>query len=195
MKEVRVLILNGSPRKNGKVSQLLHIIEQNFLKQNAKVNFYDVCTLNFTPCKGCMACRSKKTCILPSDDAHKICQAIDKCDLLIAGTPVYWGNMNGQLKCLFDRTAGIMMGESKHGIPLPLQKGKKAVIITSCTTPFPFNIFAGQTTKAFNSLKEILSYSGFKIKKGINLSGTKNMKELPPRFIKKALSITPESML
>lgn len=35
--------------------------------------------------------------------------------MIIVGTPVYWGNMNGKLKSLFDRLVGIMMAESKSG--------------------------------------------------------------------------------
>mgnify|MGYP002626738246 FL=1 len=83
-----------------------------------------------------------------------------------------------------------MMGESKHGIPLPLHKGKKAVIITSCTTPFPFNILAGQTTKAEKALKEILGYSGFKVTKKIRLAGTKGIEEVPESALKKARKCT-----
>ena len=55
-------------------------------------------------------------CILPADDAHIIAEEIKNCDMLIAGTPVYWGNMNGKLKALFDRLVYVLMKESKRGI-------------------------------------------------------------------------------
>lgn len=183
---MNILILNGSPRKNGKVSQLLHTAEKSLLEKGNSVTFVDVSSIKFKPCIGCMACRSKGSCILPQDDAHKIAEEIKNCDDIIVGSPVYWGNMNGYLKCLFDRLVGVMMGESKHGMPIPLHKGKKAVIITSCTTPFPFNILAGQTTKAEKAIKEILGYSGFKVHAKIRLAGTKGMKEVPQSALKKA---------
>ena len=110
---------------------------------------------------------------MPEDDAHKIAQEIDNCNILIAGTPVYWGNMNGKLKSLFDRQVGTMMKESKFGSPLPLHKGKKAIVVTSCTTPFPFNYLCGQSTGAVRAVKEILKSSGFKIIKTKNISNTK----------------------
>ena len=81
------------------------------------------------------------------------------------------------------------MGETKLGMPLPLHKGKRALVVTSCTTPFPFNVLAGQSTKAVQAMKEILSYSGFKIFGKIVLPGTKGMKELPPRVEKKARTL------
>ena len=89
------------------------------------------------------------------------------------GTPVYWGNMNGKLKSLFDRLVGVLMGESKLGIPIPLHKGKKAVVVTACTTPFPFNYVCGQSSGAFRAVKEILKSSGFKIARKVNISNTK----------------------
>lgn len=186
---MNILILNGSPRKNGKISTILHAAEKSMLENGNSVTFVDVSSIQFKSCTGCMVCRSKGSCILPTDDAHKVAEEIKKCDHLIVGTPVYWGNMSGTLKCLFDRMVASMMGESKRGIPIPLHKGKKAVIVTACTTPFPFNILASQTTKAEKALKEILGYSGFKITKKIRLAGTKGMKEVPQKVLKKAAQI------
>ena len=186
---MNILILNGSPRSNGKVSTLLHYAESIFKENEHTVDYIDVCSINFSCCKGCMACRTKGTCMLPQDDAHIIENKITKCDLLIVGTPVYWGNMNGRLKCLFDRLVGVMMAESKYGIPIPLHKNKKAMVVIACTTPFPFNIFAGQSTKAFTAIREILHYSGFKITGKIILAGTKEMKKIPDKFFAKVKRI------
>ena len=172
---MKILVLNGSPRKNGNVSNLLKKESDRLLKKNpgAEIIWENVSDLNFSFCHGCMACRSKGSCLLPEDDAHKIENEIKECDMLMVGTPVYWANMNGKLKCLFDRLVGVLMGESKHGIPIPLHKGKKAVIVTSCTTPFPFNYFCGQSSGAVRAVREVLKSSGFKVIKKINLSNTK----------------------
>ncbi len=178
---MKLLVLNGSPRKQGNVARALREQVERFQAQNpqAEVVWKDVCDLQFEFCKGCMACRSKKTCILKPDDAHLIAGEVESCDALYVGTPVYWGNMNGKLKALFDRLVPVMMGESKHGIPIPLHKGKKAFVVTSCTTPFPFNYLCGQSTGAYNAIKEILKSSGFKIAGKKHLSGTK--KQLPEK--------------
>ncbi len=172
---MKILILNGSPRKNGNVSKLLKkkVDQLQIKNSSAEIIWENVSDLNFAFCHGCMACRSKGSCILPEDDAHRIEREIQECRLLIVGTPVYWGNMNGKLKCLFDRLVAVMMGESKRGIPRPLHKGKKAIIITSCTTPFPFNYICGQSTGAVRAVKEVLKSSGFRVIKKINLSNTK----------------------
>ncbi len=174
---MNILVLNGSPRKNGNVAvNLRKQVELYSAKKSCGENnvvWEDVCDLQFDFCKGCMACRSKKNCVLKKDDAHRIAEEINNCDVIFIGTPVYWGNMNGKLKSLFDRLVGTLMAESRYGIPLPLLKGKKAVIVTSCTTPFPFNYICGQSSGAYRALKEILKSSGFKIIKKIHISNTK----------------------
>lgn len=116
-----ILVLNGSPRKNGNVANRLKKELEKY--PNETVVWENVCDLQFSFCKGCMACRSKEACVFPSDDAHKIADEIKACDMLFVGTPVYWGNMNGKLKSLFDRLVGVLMAESNMGIPIPLHKG------------------------------------------------------------------------
>ncbi|MBR5932785.1 MAG: flavodoxin family protein [Treponema sp.] len=50
-----------------------------------------------------MKCRSTGNCIFPSDDAHRIGNLLQSCDVLVVGTPVYWGGMNGKLKEIPER--------------------------------------------------------------------------------------------
>ena len=183
---MKVLVLNGSPRKNGKVSQILGAMEKRLKADGHETEFVEVNGLDFKCCIGCMKCREKGDCILPKDDAHRIGASLKACDAIVVGSPVYWGNISGKLKSLFDRQVALMMGASKMGIPIPLLKGKKALIVNACTTPFPLNILAGQSTKAYAAVKEILYYSGVKIKGKIMLAGTKNMQALPEKIISRA---------
>ncbi|AEE17804.1 flavodoxin family protein [Treponema brennaborense] len=185
---MKILLLNGSPRNGGRLSQILRIIEES-AKRNDEVRSYTVSNLAFKSCIGCMACRKNRLCVLQKDDAHKIAEEIRTCDAVVVGTPVYWGNMNGDLKRLFDRLVGILMAETKLGIPKPLHEGKKAYIVVTCTTPFPFNILAGQSTKAVAAVKEVLAASGFKLKGKIVLPGTKGMEILPQKIERKAATL------
>lgn len=175
-----LLILNGSPRVKGTVAKILHEIEQGAKDSGCETVFIDVASLSFASCTGCMACRTKRACILPHDDAHDVAERIRHCAALVVGTPVYWGNMNGNLKRLFDRLVYALETESPLGIPCPHHKGKRAAIVTACTTPFPFNIVCGQTSKAAAALKEILSWSGFRVQSHIAMSGTKQTDKATP---------------
>ena len=99
-------------------------------------------------------------------------------DAVIIGAPCYWGNMPGEVKVLFDRMVYGMMGENSWGMPLPLHKGKKAIVVSTCTTPYPFNILYNQTHGVVKAFREILKWSGFKIVKTIERGGTKKHPEL-----------------
>ncbi|WP_296029846.1 flavodoxin family protein [uncultured Treponema sp.] len=131
-------------------------------------------SLKFSVCTGCMKCRSCGKCIFAGDDADVTGKKIVSADFLVVASPCWWGNMTGSLKSLFDRNVFRMMGESKHGIPLPLLKGKKAAIVTACTTPFPFNVICRQSSGVFNSIGEILKSAGIKITAKICAAGTKH---------------------
>lgn len=183
---MKILILNASPRRNGIISQAVerfadgasnsHVED---FSDNTQVEIVNVNDLKFAPCKGCMQCRNRGICCMPVDDAHRVAEKIFGCDVLVVAAPVYWGNMPGTLKTLFDRMVYALMGESKLGIPKPLHKGKDAYIITSCTTPFPFNFFCRQTSGMVAALKEILGTAGFKIRGKVVIPGTKAIKGLP----------------
>lgn len=175
---MKILILNSSPRRRGNISKMLEAMKQEAENGGAEVTFVHISDLQVRPCIGCMKCRDSLKCCLPEDDAQKVLQAVKEADALIVGAPCYWGNLPGELKVLFDRMVYGMMGENSWGMPLPLHRGKKAIIVSTCTTPYPFNILYHQTRGVVRALKEILKWSGFKIVKTIERGGTKKHPEL-----------------
>ena len=159
---MNVLYINGSPRSKGKVASIMRMInEASAFKHNT--DWIDVYSMKMMPCRGCMKCRDTGICILPRDDAHMAGEKISRADILIIGTPTYWGNMSSMLKMLFERNVPLFMGESKRGLPLPMQKGKHGVIISACTTPWPFSSLFNQSRGAIKAVKEVLHYGGYKI--------------------------------
>ena len=76
-----------------------------------------------------------------------------------------------------------MMGENSLGMPLALHKGKKVIIVSTCTTPYPFNILYNQTRGVVKALKEILKWSGFKVVKAIEKGGTGKHPDLTSKEI------------
>ena len=183
---MNILVLNASPRRNGTISQaacrFMEGVEESVagdFSEDVRIDVVNVADLRFAACRGCMQCRKCGHCCLPQDDAHRVAEKIVACDVLVVAAPVYWGNIPGTLKALFDRMVYVMMGESKRGIPLPLHKGKDAYIITGCTTPFPFNVLFGQSSGVVKALKEILGTAGFKIRGKLAIPGTKGLKGLP----------------
>ncbi len=179
------MVLNGSPRKDGTVSSLLKALTEP-LSVEHEIEWIDVCKLNMKYCTACMVCREEESCILPEDDAHIVGKKIQEADALVIGTPTHWGNMCAPLKLLFDRNIPVFMGESPGGMPVPRQKGKRAVVVTACTTPWPFNFIVPESRGAIRSVKEVLHYGGYKTVGTITKPGTKKSKEVSSSLTAKA---------
>lgn len=169
----KILILNTSPRKRGLISQMLDVMAAELRAERHEVTVINVCGLAVRPCIGCMSCRSSGRCVLPADDAQRVLSLLQDSDALIVGTPCYWGNMTGQLKVLFDRWVYGMMDEAPSGMPKPLHKGKRAVIVSTCTTVWPFNLLFRQSAGAVRAVSEVLRWSGFRIVGTVQKGGTR----------------------
>lgn len=173
-RRIKILIINASPRKNGNIAQMAEEMRSEAIELGAEVEELDVQRLNIKPCIGCMQCRKKKECVMPEDDAQRVLKQIKDCDALVVAAPCYWGNIPGTLKILFDRIVYGMMDENQRGFPIPLHKGKRCVLVSTSTTPWPFNIIMRQSHGAIRAMREICHYSGFKIVKTIEKGGTRN---------------------
>lgn len=177
----KILILNGSPRAKGNISQMLDVIRTETESLGAETETINVNRLNVKPCIACMRCRSELRCSLPEDDAQMVLRKIQECDAIVMGAPCYWGNMPGTMKLLFDRMVYGLMGLNSKGLPIPLHKGKRCILISTSTTPWPFNIIMHQSRGAIRAMKEICHYSGFKVVARIEKGGTRRNTTLSDR--------------
>ena len=169
---MNVLLLNASPRPAGIVSQAPDAAASTARQAGAETVKAELYRAPIAPCTGCMRCRATGVCPLPHDAAHELGEAIRRADLLVVGTPTYWGGMAARLKLLFERLVPGFMGESPRGIPQPRLKGRQAVVIAACTTPWPFNLLFRQSRGAVRSVREVLSTGGMRIR-SVEIAGTK----------------------
>ena len=84
-----------------------------------------------------------RRCVLGEDDSQRVLKMLQDADAIIMGAPCYWGNIPGQMKLLFDRLVYGMMRDTPR-FPEPLMKGKKCILLSTCTTPWPWNILFKQ---------------------------------------------------
>lgn len=143
---MNIVIINGSPRKNGATAKILHTMEKHLLqKGNVSVEYVDINSLNISPCSGCCSCYKTGKCYM-DDDAEKLSKKIECADGLIIGTPTYASNMSGQLKQFIDRG---------HFVIEQLLHNKYAISVVTGE-----NYGSGDTSKI---LTKLLKYSGAKI--------------------------------
>lgn len=168
---VNVLIINASPRRTGTTSALLAEL-RGAISPKHHVEVVRIHDLTMKPCIGCLKCRPDKRCVLPRDDAHVLAEAIKQADVLVIGSPVYWGNMPGQLKVFFDRNVPLFeYSEARpiHYVPRPQLKGKRAYLIVCGGSPWPYNLLSSQSQGTVRSLKTILKAGGIIIDAVLNV--------------------------
>ena len=184
---MNVLIINASPRRKGVTSTLLDEVKR-VINPTYRVDTVRIHDLEIRPCMGCLKCRPDKPCVLPKDDANMLAEKIKEADLLILGSPVYWGNMPGTLKLFFDRSVPLFeYCEAKpiRYIPRPQLRGKKAILVLSVASPFPYNLLPSQSRGAIRSLKTVLKAGGIKIVSIINVSNTFNFEKNRQHYLNK----------
>ncbi len=182
-------MLNGSPRREGNIAQMLDVMRQKAETEGHEVVIMRVADMSIQPCSGCMACRFQRRCVLAADDAHRVSDILKDSDAIVIGTPCYWGNLPGHMKMLFDRMVAAIMDDREGLYPKPLHKGKRAIIVATSTVPFPFNILMNQTRGVVKAAKEILRYSGFKVVDTVQKGGTKKQPLLTEKEIKKCKNV------
>ncbi len=185
---MKMLVLNASPKKKGKVAGLLSAVADG-ARGTHDVEWIDVYGLSIKPCISCMKCRPDKPCALPRDDGHVIGEKITASDVLVVGTPTYWGNMSAPLKALFDRNVTTFEHFGISLLPHKLHKGKKALIVTASSAPWPYNLLPSQAAGAVRSVKTVLAGGGFMIVGTIMLGNTRRMDKIPGRVLGKARRI------
>ena len=185
---MNVLIVNASPRRKGITTSLLAEAERTIYAPH-DVDVVRIHDLTMKPCIGCLKCRPDKACILPQDDANILAEKIKRADLLILGVPVYWGNMPGTLKIFFDRNVPLFEyceAKSIRYIPRPQLQGKKAILIVSVASPFPYSLLPSQSRGTIRSLRTILKAGGVKIVAILNVSDSFNFEKKRQHYLRKA---------
>ena len=184
---MRILFLNGSPRRKGVTSTLLAELAA-AIDGKHKVEIARIHDLHMMPCIGCLKCRPDKTCILPRDDAHSLAEAVKSADLLVIGSPVYWGNMPGPLKIFFDRNVTLFeyceADKPARSLPKSRLKGKAGIIIVSVGSPFPFSLLPSQCGGTIRSLKTILKAGGIEIISVLRVSDSFNFDRKKEHYLR-----------
>lgn len=99
----KVLILSGSPRKNGNSDILCDEFMKGALSSGNEVTKIRVAEKNVGYCRACYACKNSGKCVI-DDDMADILQKMIDADVIVLASPVYFYSIDAQLKAVIDRT-------------------------------------------------------------------------------------------
>ncbi len=102
---MKVLLINGSPRKEGNTSIALTEVAKQLAKEGIES---EIVWIGNKPIRGCVACgqcaaKGLGRCIFDDDICNRISEKFADADALIVGSPVYYGQPNGALLSVIQR--------------------------------------------------------------------------------------------
>lgn len=158
----KILVLSGSPKKNGNTATLVKWFAEGARSKGAEVEIIETALLKYKSlgCNSCRACQKIKEyrCII-EDDARPVLAKMAKVDVIIMATPLYFFSASAQLKLVFDRMFSLYKWDNKTGTMKTPLEGKTLVLIGSAYENVglrdlerPFKLTAGYTSMNFKSL-------------------------------------------
>lgn len=124
-----VVGISGSPRKGGNSEKILAQAKEYFKTKGIGFKQILLSETDIVPCVHCDFCKKNDYCS-KDETANEVNSILADADGIFAVTPVYFGGMTGQLKCLADKTlplrrngfklkgkvgAAIAVGGSRNG--------------------------------------------------------------------------------
>ncbi|MCQ2198398.1 MAG: flavodoxin family protein [Paludibacteraceae bacterium] len=99
---MKVLIINGSPRRDGNTSIALKEIAAQLEKHNIESELF---WIGNKPVRGCIACNTcqNNRCTFDDDVVNRVIEKMERCDGLVIGSPVYYGQPAGPVCSLQQR--------------------------------------------------------------------------------------------
>ena len=138
---MKVLLINGSPRKEGNTSITLSEVAKQLSIEGIDS---EMVWIGNKPIRGCIACGQCKDqglgrCVFDDDVCNRISEKFAEADALIVGSPVYYGQPNGALLSIIQR-AFFSNGANISGKPAAsiavCRRGGATAVFEALNMPF-----------------------------------------------------------
>ena len=139
----KVIILNGSPRKNFNTAKLLQEAQKGCEQSGAEVEYFNLYDYNFLGCRSCFACQRKGSitngvCAI-KDDIRPILEKCVNANAIIIGSPVYFSYPTGVFRSFVERLLfanhTYMVDKEKGGCKRRLDKTIPTGVIFTMNCP------------------------------------------------------------
>ena len=157
MRAKKVVIVKGSPRRNGNSAILADQVAAGAESVGAEVDVFYLHGMDIQPCDACEAChaRAEDECIV-DDDMQTIYPKLRQADALVIASPVYWFTLSAQTKLFMDRCYALGGGDPwRHAL-----EGVQIGIVLTYGDTDPFNSGA---VNALRTFQDAYNYIGAEI--------------------------------
>ena len=158
----KILIISGSPKKNGNTAALISWFAKGAKSKGADVSIVHAAFLKFKTnvCTGCRKCQALKEykCVI-NDGATKVLAGMQGADVIVMATPLHYYSVSAQLKQIIDRMFCLYKWDNNVDTFESPLNGKKLVLLASAYEDIgldalekPFKLTADYTGMKFRSL-------------------------------------------
>ena len=136
---MRIIAINGSPRKQGNTSNIVRAMLEGAASAGAETTEVRLHDIDLKGCMGCLSCRQNPGVCKQQDDLSPCLEALKSCNGYVIGSPIYMYHVTGQMKIFVDRVYSLYISrEQQPGLyDSALPKGKTYGMVTSQGHPDP----------------------------------------------------------
>lgn len=108
---MKVVLFNGSPRKEGNTYHCLNAVMDSLQKEGIECDYVWIGMEKLQGCTACFKCvdNNDQKCVLPGDKMNDYIQKMLEADGIIIGSPTYFSDLSTSTKALIER-AGYATG-------------------------------------------------------------------------------------
>jgi len=132
---MRILAFNGSPRKKGNTSAIIHAILNGAASEGAETVEVRLHDLDMKGCQGCLACRQKPGVCAQRDELSPYLESMKTCQGIVVGCPIYMYRICGQMKLFVDRCYSLYVSREEGGYDSAIPAGKTYALAVSQGAP------------------------------------------------------------
>jgi multimeric flavodoxin WrbA len=119
---MKVVALLASPRRKGNSNGLAESLTSIFTDEGHELSSYMLNDLTYKGCQACNGCKTRSDFCVLLDELTPVLQDVKNADVVVLASPVYWGEVNAQMKGFIDRTYSFLTpefvtGPQRHRLP------------------------------------------------------------------------------
>jgi len=109
---MKVVGINGSPRKEGNTAILIKTVFKELEQQGIETELIQLAGMNLRGCNACKACETQgPQCAITEDSLNECIAKMMSSDGIILGSPVYSASVTSQMKAFLERAGKALKGK------------------------------------------------------------------------------------
>jgi multimeric flavodoxin WrbA len=176
---LKIACLLGSPRPRGNSATISARFLETAAGLGAEIRTFALNQLTYRGCQACFTCKTKLDRCVLKDDLTEVLESVRWADTMVIASPIYYGDVTGQVKCFIDRTYSFLTPDYiTNPSPSRLQPGKKLVFVLTQGQSDP-DRFA-QVFPRYGSIMKLYGFDERHLIRGCGLSANATSAELEP---------------